>query len=185
MSHNIPLPTHRYVHVRSSFVLDAPEAGPTLPAVWWGVSSSPGRALGCHVLLENGALVLDLPPHAVALSADAPAVALPDVQPWDCFGWAIEAVEVPFLDGLPASLLDAAHHATGEHGRLLGLGFDWTANGYSAEPEQHKMLWVVAHADGSLRLLPQDRLLVEDRSFTLVHGVPRVQRQRAVWRGES
>ena len=65
MSHNISLPRHRYVWVVPSFVLRDPMRTALVPAVWVGVSVTAGRSIGCHVLLESGAIVVDLPLHAL------------------------------------------------------------------------------------------------------------------------
>ena len=41
MSHNISLPTHRYVYVVPSFVLRDPLRTALIPAMWVGVSVTP------------------------------------------------------------------------------------------------------------------------------------------------
>ena len=182
MPHNVALPTHRYVYVADEFV-HRQHSGHRVPAVWWGVSSDAGRALGCHVLLESGALVLDLPLHALAHQPVAPVLELAEVCAWDAFGPDIELYEMPYLAGLTASLLDERHHATALDGELW-FGMDWLRNGWSQYPEQHKHLLVVAVGDGTLRALPQDRLLVHEASFTEHNGVPPIARQRTVWSAE-
>lgn len=182
MPHNAPLPTHRYVFVADEFVLRQP-TGHRVPAVWWGVSSDAGRALGCHVLLENGALVLDLPLHALSHMPVAPVLELRDICAWDAFGPDIEPYDIPYLTGLTATVLTADHKETPLEGELW-CGLDWLRNGWSAYPEQHKHLLVVAVNDGTLRALPQDRLLVHEASFTEHKGVPPIVRQRTVWSAE-
>lgn len=59
------LPHHQYVHVDTAFTHKAPEVSST-PAVWFGLVSYPGRAWGCTVLLESGAVYRNLPLHALA-----------------------------------------------------------------------------------------------------------------------
>jgi hypothetical protein len=139
--------------------------------------------MGCHVLLESGALVLDLPLHALGHQDDAPTLELGEVCAWDAFGADIELYEMPYLTGLTASLLDADHRPTELEGALW-FGMDWLRNGWSQYPEQHKHLLVVAVDDGTLRALPQDRLLVHEASFTAHAGVPPIARQRTVWSAE-
>jgi hypothetical protein len=94
MPHNISLPHHRYVWVVPGFIWrDVHIEGRRLiPAMWVGVSVTPGRSIGCHVLLENGALVVDLPLHALR-GADVPYadVDLSAIVAWDCYGWSAEA----------------------------------------------------------------------------------------------
>ena len=63
-SSSASLPRHYYVWVDSAFIR---EGGAGFePAVWFGLHSHPGRAWGCHVMLECGAFYRGLPPHAIA-----------------------------------------------------------------------------------------------------------------------
>jgi hypothetical protein len=46
-------------------------------------------------------------------------------------------------------------------------------------------LWVVERErDHALMLLPQDRVLVEERSFTEILGIPPIKRQSVIWSAE-
>jgi hypothetical protein len=185
MAHNISLPRHRYVWVVPSFVLRDPMRQALIPAVWVGVSVTPGRSIGCHVLLENGALVVDLPLHALrgAWTAWTP-LALPDLVAWDCYGWSAEAWEPEYLSGLSCRILSANHKQAVDTGTLW-FCLDHTGDGYSLSPDQHKHLWVVArHSDHAFMLLPQDRLLIEEKSFTEIDGIPPIKRQSVIWSAE-
>lgn len=185
MPHNVSLPTHRYVGVVPSFVLRTTDQTALIPAMWVGVSVSPGRALGCHVLLENGALVVDVPLHALrgALVAWEP-LALPEVVAWDCFGWNAEAWQPEVLSGLSCTILSDDHQRPVGNGHLW-FAIDHMGDGYSLAPEQHKHLWVVERtSDRALLLLPQDRVLIEDMSFTRIDGIPPIKRQTQVWYAE-
>lgn len=176
--HNLSLPTHRYVFVRGEETTGSAE---WIPAVWFGVSSTPGRALGCHVLLENGAMLSDLPLHW--LGTRPHQTALPTCQTWDCFGHDLTVTELSYLNLLEARILTERHKPT----RLTGqcwFTLDWLDNGWSSYPEQHKLMHLMACSDGSLRLLPTDRLLWRDTSFTVDGEVPRILRQRKVWSAE-
>jgi hypothetical protein len=188
MSHNISLPRHRYVWVVPSFVLrsfDEHLAFPLMPAVWIGVSVTPGRSLGCHVLLENGAMVVDLPLHALR---GAPVrwepLDLSELVAWDCYGWSAEAWEPSYLSGLACTILSANHKEMVEQGTLW-FCLDHVGDGFSLAPDQHKHLWVVERErDHALMLLPQDRVLVEERSFTEILGIPPIKRQSVIWSAE-
>ena len=115
--HNVALPVHRYVYVRPGFC-----AREWSPAVWYGLSATHGRAFGCHVLLESGANVVDLPLHALAHTADALPVTLEDVCQWDAFGDAIECYAPPYLVGLSATILSADHREdTGQRATLFPI----------------------------------------------------------------
>ena len=185
MPHNISLPTHRYVWVVPSVVLRDSQQTALVPAMWVGVSVSPGRALGCHVLLENGALVVDVPLHALR-GADVAwePLALSEVVSWDSFGWNAEAWQPEALSGLSCTLLTADHQHTAGQGHLW-FAIDHVGDGYSLTPEQHKHLWVIERtADRALLLQPQDRVLIEDKSFTHITGIPPIKRQTQVWYAE-
>lgn len=176
--HNVSLPTHRYV-----WVLMAEITGECLykPAVWFGVSSTPGRALGCHVLLENGAMVSDLPLHWLAHREHVQEPPqLEDCQAWDCFGYKMQLCEYSYLNLTTAHVLDPRHQSTDLYG-YSWFSIDWVDNGWSSYPEQHKLLHLLACSDGSLRLLPTDRILWEDKSFTVIDGVPKIMRQTKEW----
>lgn len=192
MPHNAALPAHRYVWVLKSFVYkNFDEADLSMVrALWFGVSATPARTLGCHLLLENGAMVLDLPIHALrSYDVDGCAqrnVWLPDVAHWDCYGWDIECWQPPAISGLACEILDSDHHGCMDAGTLW-FCVDHVKDGYSMTPEQHKHHWVVESTQGLLYFLPQDRLLVHDASFTSVavgHHVPQIKRQTHIWVAE-
>jgi hypothetical protein len=187
--HNLSLPRHRYIGVHASFVLkDAAHDHRLLPAVWWGVSVTPGRMLGCHVLLECGALVVDLPLHA--LNADPSQLTVPNpllplqTAVWDMYGWEAELFAPTMLEDAHVTLhnFDALSGAEGK----LWFAVDHVRDGYSMAPGQHKHLWVVAlMGTGYLVQVPQDHLLVDDPSFTVQGPVPRIQRQERIYRAEG
>jgi hypothetical protein len=187
MPHNVDLPTHRYVWVRDSYIYNNP-TGAYVPAVWFGISSHPGRTFGCHVLLENGATVIDLP--LVALTHLDSAETHPEIEEavaWDAFGWDVQVYEAQYLRDLSVEMLEENHRDT------LGTGeawfaIDWVNNGWSNYPQQHKWLWVVAGDDGNLYAMPQDRLLFQEASFTDHYKeIPEggIKRQKVVWSAEK
>lgn len=184
MAHNLTLPTHRYVWVVPTFVLREPSTA-LIPAVWVGVSVTHGRVLGCHVLLENGAMVVDLPLHALR-GADVPWASVDPsaVIAWDCYGSDAELWQPPYLSGLSCAILSADHRTALWRGTLW-FAVDHLSDGFSLEPTQHKHLWVVERDDDHvLMLLPQDRVLVEEQSFTVLDGIPPIKRQDTIWSAE-
>ena len=182
MPHNIPLPTHRYVWVVPQFVRPEPTGEALIPAVWWGVSVQPNRTLGCHVLLEDGALVVDLPLHALRSDDATPhADELEYVgATWDSYGWDAEVFQCDYLDEMPVSVLSERHGMTDVLG-YLWFAVDHVRDGFSKTPAQHKHLWVVATMTGGFVWVPQDQLLLHEKSFTTVNGVPKVKRQDRTW----
>ena len=188
MPHNIPLPRHRYVWVMSDYVRktdDGSSPYELIPAVWWGVSVQPNRVLQCHVVLENGAMVVDLPLHALRwhIEKEPTDQRLPLAAKyftWDCYGWDAEIVESPYLDEMRVQLLDDEHKQTRDFGELW-FAIDHMKDGFGMEPAQHKHLWVVANSCGRFSWVPQDQLLIYDKSFTEVDGVPKIKRQDRTW----
>lgn len=179
--HNIDLPRHRYVHVLAAAVLRDGNPDATVPAIWWGMSATPGRMFGCHVLLENGAIIVDLPLHVLRHRAEdvVPWHAV-DAQRWNAYGPSLEAHEPAYLTGLPCHVLTPDHAGRAEVGHLW-FYLDHVADGFSLEPAQHKHHWVVALANGAFTCVPQDMLLVEEPSFTEVTDIPPVRRQEVLW----
>jgi hypothetical protein len=183
MPHNISLSTHRYVYIVSEFVLH--DGNTTLiPAVWFGVGATPQRSIACHVLLENGAMLVDIPLHALRWKDVDISVSLSEVVAWDCYGWNIETYQPEYISGLSCEILDSSHKKQEGIGTLW-FAIDFINNGFSDAPQQHKHLWIVARNDGALMLLPQDRLLIHEASFTEVRGIPKIKRQDNIWIAES
>ena len=185
MAHNVALPKHIYCWVRQPFVYTSGVEDVLVPCVWFAISSHPGRALGCHVMLENGAVVLELPLHALIADSKKtipPQFEIHDHQIWDCFGWDAEVFELPYLGMLSASILDDEHKNT--HMTAFPVfAIDWKDNAFSDYPEQHKWLIMVETEDNYYMALPQDRLVFEDASFTKYDEgtLKRIKRQTEVW----
>lgn len=188
MSHNIPLPRHRYVWVVRSMVESECFDDTRIRAVWWGISVTPNRTLMCHVVLENGAMVVDLPLEALRwteplFEEDETFEEIMDSATWDSYGWNAEIVSCDYLEQMRVSLLSADHEDVALTGHLW-FAVDHVADGFSMEPAQHKHLWVVAVQTGEFAWLPQDQLLLHDKSFTTVDGVPKIKRQEQIWSRE-
>ena len=82
---NVNIPRF-YGFVRKEFLYDGKSHhGEFVKACVFGVSSVCGRALGFHVLTENGAVVWRLPLHALCHTTEAPPRNLDWLQFWDCF----------------------------------------------------------------------------------------------------
>lgn len=71
---------------------DTAHHGEFVKACVFGAASIQGRALGFHVLTENGATFWRLPLHALCHRPDAPLIALDQLQVWDCFSYEISAI---------------------------------------------------------------------------------------------
>jgi hypothetical protein len=158
-----------------------------IPAVWWGVSVAPNRVLGCHVVLENGAMVVDLPLHALRWHKeprqDGGLPLHTGWMTWDCYGWDAEIVQNDYLTDMHVEILDESHKMTHQHGNLWFAIDHVRGDGFSLTPAQHKHLWVVAMQNGTFSWVPQDQMLLHDKSFTEVDcmDVPRIKRQDRIW----
>ena len=185
MSHNISLPRHRYVWVVPSFEL-RDDTQTLIPAVWYGVSVTPDRMMGCHVVLENGAMVIDLPLHALRHVADGDLgnIGADCAATWDMYGFDAEVYAPPYVANTFVEVLDSGHQRCDSYGQAW-FCVDHLTDGYALEPTQHKHLWVVALYEGGILVqVPQDQLLLHDKSFTQVNGVPKIKRQDKIWSAE-
>ena len=181
MAHNVDLPRHRYCYVIEAAVIHGGSQEKTLPCVWWGMSATPGRMFGCHILLESGAMVVDLPLHALRHQPDATQRWKPwEAQRWDGYGWHMETYEPAYLSDLRCRVLSEDHRDITEVGELW-FAIDHVRDGYSLEPGQHKIHWVVALRGGVFTCVPQDMVLVHELSFTKPGPIPRIKRQDKIW----
>ena len=187
MAHNLSLPRHRYVWVLSTFAVKDDQPAHLIPAVWFGVSVTPDRMMGCHVVLENGAMIVDLPLHALRHTADGSLIDIgADCSAtWDMYGFDAEVFAPPYITDTYVEVLDSSHQQSEDAFGQAWFAIDHLTDGYALEPGQHKHLWVVALYEGGIFVqVPQDQLLVHEASFTAVKGVPRVKRQDRIWRAE-
>jgi len=85
---------------------------------------------------------------------------------------------------LSCGILSENHKVVQDKGTMWYC-IDHVQDGYSLEPCQHKHLWIVERErDHALMLLPQDRVLVEELSFTHIDGIPPIKRQSVIWSAE-
>ena len=157
------LPHHLYVNVDTAFTHRAP-AFASIPGVWFGLVSFPGRAWGCDVLLENGAVYRNLPIHALAhtLKGLTEAWGPRDAQHWDCYSTQYTTLCFDLLRGLECLAKTADTPRGGEYlCTIAPIG-----DAYSAVPSQSKELVLVALENGRYTIQPTDRVVFRDQSFT-------------------
>ena len=153
-----PLPAHQYVYVDPTFV---GLSGPFLPAVWFGLVSYPGRAWGCTVLLESGAVYRNLPPHALAFDRVAEPWGLEQAQTWDCYGFGWTALVYPYLDGLSARVRCGGGECEGDYLFTVAP----VGDAYSAAPEQAKEFTFLRTHGARLTIQPTNQVLFREASF--------------------
>lgn len=157
MSRN--LPRHLYVWVDSAFIRRDREGFEA--AVWFALHAEPGRAWGCHVMLECGAVFRDLPPHALAFS-NSPSAAwgLQDAQIWNCYGRSFDLLAYDYLSDLTAQY-DRGH----DRAQYLFTACPY-GDGFSLAPEQSKEFMFMRTRGDRLLIRPTNNLLFTERSFT-------------------
>lgn len=186
MPHNVSLPRHLYCHVVTAGLLVNPVAA-TIPAIWIGVSSTPGRAIGCHVVLENGALVADLDIDRLkgwpTKDPEHPSLCVSHER-WDAFGRDIEAVLLGYLEGRQGKILDVDHSIVEEPFGSYLFTVDWLGDGYSTFPAQHKLIHAMQVKE-HFCWVPNDQILWLDPSFCRYAGIPKVIRQGDIQSAED
>ena len=177
------LPHHQYVHVDTAFTHKAPEVSST-PAVWFGLVSYPGRAWGCTVLLESGAVYRNLPLHALAHTPNGLRLrwGVRQAQHWDCYGTGFTTLCYDTLRGLECTAKTANEQRQGEYVCTIAP----VGDAYSAVPSQSKELVLVSLENGRYTLQPTDRVVFRDMSFTVGDGFPRgLRRQDETYSAEG
>jgi hypothetical protein len=170
------LPRHLYCFVDGGMVRKRKRTFER--AVWFGLTCVPGRAWGCTVLLECGAIYRSLPPHALAFRPDpAPRWTLQDAQRWDCYGWHFAALEYAYLSGLR---LKARANGREHAGEYLFTAVP-VGDGFSLEPEQQKEFTFCKLDNGRLTIQPTNATLFEERSFTAGGWPTDLVRQREAY----
>lgn len=173
-SSSASLPRHYYVWVDQSFIREGGSGYE--PAVWFGLHSHPGRAWGCHVMLESGAFYRGLPPHALAFSPepDQHHWTLKQAQIWDCYGRDFALLIYDYLDGLRVSI------RSGETGEYLFTAVP-QGDAFTHDPSQGKEFMFIRTSGDRLTIVPTNNLLFEERSFTVDAGWPRLKKSTEVW----
>jgi hypothetical protein len=152
MPKHTPLPFHFYVNVNNAFL------GPKMPkgvtkAIWHGIYCREYQTMSCHVFLESGAHWSGLPLHAISTTTDF-SLGPEKVMPWCGMGEELEAVLMPFLEGMETS----------EGGRHTGIIIDWK-DGYSRYPAEHKPLSLIQLKSGQFALLPNNYVTYKEKHF--------------------
>jgi hypothetical protein len=166
---------HIYCYVDSSFIRR--QGTGFEPCVWFGLHSHPGRAWGCHVMLECGAVYRGLPPHALAFSDSPASWTLEQAQMWDCYGSQFSVIEYDFLSGLRVETNKS------DRGRYLFTVVP-IADGYTAEPSQGKEFMFCQLDNDRLCVLPTNHILFLDKSFTTLAWPKDLKASDSIWRVE-
>jgi hypothetical protein len=157
------------------------------PCCIFGVCSLPSRALGFHILLEDGAQFARLPIHAFCWKPGEPQP-LEVLQMWDCLSYHISVTEYSMLKGLKVrTILKDRKWYPGSY--LFTI--DWAQSQMSEDPGEggHKCAHIIKLDNGNFAAQPNNRILWQEPSFItrpLKEGDrPRYRTNSHVWRCET
>lgn len=156
--------------VRSEFLynFEKPDDAPDFtPAIVVGAASIPGRALGFHVILDNGAQFGRLPVWAL-VHQEAPKPYLfreADFQLWDCPSEKCEVIVYDAIEGCKARV----RFSDGSFGEgFYRMTFDWW--GSATSEGAGDLGWKCAHLieldTGTYTLQPNNRCQFQLREWT-------------------
>lgn len=173
-SHAGSLPEHQYVWIEPNAI----GQHDWLQGVWFGLTCYPGRAFGCHVLLECGAVYRNVPLHQVASRNSAQPWAPAQAQTWDAYGYQFSMIEYPYLSSMNGRvrLRDKSEHRGHYLFTLVPIG-----DPFSAAPTQSKEFYFMQLECGRYTAQPTNHVLLEDRSFTTTIEWPRFLRRQNDW----
>jgi len=173
-THAGALITHQYCWIEPNAI----GAHGGLRAVWFGLTCFPGRAFGCHVLLECGAVYRNVPLHQLSTVRDAPPWTAAQAQTWDSYGYDFSIIEYPFFANMNArvKLQDDTEHDGHYLFTLVPVG-----DAFSAAPEQSKEFYFVQLDNGRYTSQPTNQVLIEDKSFVDKLEWPTFLQRQRTW----
>jgi hypothetical protein len=181
---NIDIPVF-YCYLRKEFLYDGTaHAGELVKVCVLGVASIQGRALGFHVLTEDGAMFWRMPIHALCHRSDAPPMPLTMLQVWDCASYEVSATRFARL--AQARVRAFLKDRTWYPGSYM-FTIDWHA---STEAEDagdggHKCAHIVALDNGNYAALPNNALQWFDPCFvTPFQEKPDYKTNTRIWKVE-
>lgn len=154
LSSDIP---HFEVLVRKEFLYNQERGhGEFESGVCFGVSSITNRALGFHVLLDNGAIFWRLPLHALCINEKAPKVDIAECQFWDNISYNITVNKYSYLKDRNCSLRTRS-------GRVINgtymFTIDYAESEYAESANEHKCSHIIRGYDGNIYSMPNNCLL--------------------------
>lgn len=156
-----------YCSLRSTYLYNgkpAPKGESLIPCVVFAAASLPGRAIGFHCMLHNGALIERLPISAFVHREDAPEIPLEYLELWDCFSYNITCIEYTYLKELRADVL--LKDRSVERGVYL-FTLDWYGSSLADNPGEggHKCSHIVQLENGCYAAQPNNRIAWHEPSF--------------------
>lgn len=174
------LPVHQYVYVDQTFTRKDKQGFE--PAVWFGLSAVPGRAWGCHVMLECGAVYRGLPAHALSYNQVPLAWTLQQSQLWDCYGYDFQLLEYTYLRELRCLVSVQKQSYEGTY-LFTAVPLD---DSYTRKPSQSKEFMFIKLDNNRITIQPTNKILFKDKSFTVDTDWPTdLKLSETVWVSEK
>jgi hypothetical protein len=174
-----------YCLLRKEFLFNqTAHQGEFIKVCVFGAASVYGRALGFHVLTENGAVIWRLPLHAFCHKPEAPLLPLDWLQFWDCFSYQMTCQVFERLQDcrVRVQLKDGSW----EGGQYL-FTFDWYGHEDAEEAGDggHKCAHLIALDNGNFAAQPNNRLQWFCPAFvTPFTTKPDYQTNTSIWKVE-
>jgi len=154
---NVDVPRF-YCYLKKEFLYNGGKhQGEFVDICVFGAASVAGRALGFHILTENGATFWRMPIHSLCHKKDAPVMPLDWHQFWDCFSYEITC-------NVFARLQDARCRVQMRDRSWKGGQYLFTLDWYGSEDAQdagdggHKCAHVIALDNGNFVAQPNNRV---------------------------
>lgn len=147
-----------YCLLRKEFLYDGTaHHGEFVKVCVFGAASVHSRALGFHVLTEDGAVIWRLPIHALCHKATAPLQPLDWLQFWDCFSYEISCTIFERLSDCRVRV--QMRDRSWEGGQYM-FTLDWHGHSDAEEAGDggHKCAHVIALDNGNFAAQPNNRI---------------------------
>lgn len=182
---NVDIPVFECL-IRNEFLYNFKKGhGEFSKAVSFAVASVPGRAVGFHCLLDNGAVYGRLPIHALnwAQPKTKPIENVSELQLWDASSEHVSCIVYDFLKESRCHVLLPSGQQNGTYMFTL----DWWGSSYAESAGA--LGWKSAHMirldNGYFALQPNNRILWESPAFVKKLEKPDYALTERVWKCEG
>lgn len=180
MNFNVNIPLTK-VYIKPDFL---GLTGNNLPGYWYGITSIPGRGIGCHVMLESGANWARLPLNSLLhKDVQIETVDLKQIQMWDCFSYDIQCIRFNFLREQPIIFLD--NNLKGNYLFTVDSIDSEGGSPFSEFPEQHKTFTICSMKDGTIRSRPNNMIRWIDNALYNNIELPKFKRIDKIFKAEE
>ncbi len=180
---NAPIPPVK-VQVRKEFVTGGKENG-LVPALWIGVSSRLGFSLGCHVLMDTGAMYIHLPIHALLMHPlTSEQHEHEHLEYWDQQACDISISTFPILGRCCARLRGGKESPGGYLFTVDASAVSHPDFGMSKIPDEHKWKHIIQLDNGQIAALPNNAIRWLDTAW-VTKPLERLSVQEQHWSVEN